>query len=163
MDMSKMTRSPDGLSPKSLQTPDLEALLDRHGPDLTLWPDPSMADRARKAALSDRRFRAKLDAAKKLAEHIAVLSEELDDHDLLGASAGKVELALMAHAERRAPVRRAFSRTTLMRLAATVLIACAVGAGVGQFADGALIGGPDVSEDVLFGLMDVPFANLAAI
>ncbi len=160
--MSKMTRSSDGLSPKSAQTPDLEALLDRYGPDLTLWPDPTDADRARKAALSDRRFRAKLDAAKKLAEHIAVLSEELDDHGLLGASAGKIELALMAHAERRAPVRRAFSRTTLMQLAATVLIACAVGVGVGQYADDGLGAGSEVSEDVLFGLMDVPFVNLTS-
>lgn len=161
--MIKMTKSPDRSVSENATPADLEELLDTHGPDLTLWPDASDVDRARKAALNDRQFRSKLDAATKLAQHLAVISEELDDHPMLDAAAGKIELSLMAHAERRGPVRQVFSSTTLVRLAATILIACAVGAGVGHYAEGSLTGGTEMSDDVLYGLMDVPFESLAAI
>jgi hypothetical protein len=66
----------------SSRHPDLVAAVDRFGSDLGLWPDASLARRARAAALADREFRAYLDGAAALGRALAgaraALEEEID-------------------------------------------------------------------------------------
>lgn len=104
---------------------DILEALDRHGADLSAWPDPALAGEARRRALSDRGFRARLDEAAALEAGLAALRGELDA-ELSGSGVGaRVEAAVLAALPRR---RESGAGRRWALVAAAVLVAAALGA-----------------------------------
>ncbi|MCP4315999.1 MAG: hypothetical protein GY789_08275, partial [Hyphomicrobiales bacterium] len=110
----------------------LDSLLDLYGADLNSWPDQEAAQEARKAALSDPQFRGLLDAAKRIDDSFTALSSAIDRSPALDTRLADMQNKLLAQIEPQAQRRRAFSSRTLMRFAASVVVACGLGIGVGQ-------------------------------
>lgn len=101
---------------------ELAEALDRYGADLASWPDPSLANEARRRALADRDFRARIDAAASLAMGLAAVRDQIDAEIAAAGAAGRVQAAVLA----ALPPRRHTRRWALV--AAAVLVAAALGA-----------------------------------
>ncbi|MEM6462807.1 MAG: hypothetical protein AAF724_12915 [Pseudomonadota bacterium] len=137
----------------------LEAMLDLHGADLNRWPDADAAQEARKAALSDSAFRAQLDAARKIDKRFEALSKAIDRSPIVDAGIANMENVLLAHVEAHAERRRAFSRGTLVRLAASLVVACGLGFGLGQFVPDSDFNQPDAFDQLLMSVSQDPSRN----
>ncbi len=102
--------------------PELTEAIDRYGADLGAWPDPSLANKARHAALSDRAFRARLDAASALDAGLSELRDIMDAEIAASGAAARVQAGVFAALpQRRSPRRWAM-------VAAAVVVAAALGA-----------------------------------
>jgi len=99
----------------------LEAL-DRYGADLSVWSDKALANEVRRAALSDRDFRARLDSAAALGAAFASLRNGMDVEIAASGAAGRVQAAVLGALPRRRNGRR------WGLVAASVVIAAALGA-----------------------------------
>ena len=97
--------------------------LDRHGADLAAWPDAGLAGAARRMALADRAFRARLDNAVVLDRALAALRDQLDVEVARSGAVDRVKSAAMAGVPER---RGRFRRWRLV--AAAVVMAAALGA-----------------------------------
>ena len=84
---------------------ELADAVDRYGADLAAWPDPALAAEARRAALADRAFRARLDREADLEAGLAQLRDALDAGDcrLRRRGAGRGSGACGAAAPRPMP------------------------------------------------------------
>ncbi|MCP5001969.1 MAG: hypothetical protein GY933_25370 [Hyphomicrobiales bacterium] len=129
----------------------LDSLLDLYGADLNSWPDQEAAQEARKAALSDPQFRGLLDAAKRIDDSFTALSSAIDRSPALDTRLVDMQNKLLAQIEPQAQRRRAFSSRTLMRFAASVVVACGLGIGVGQIVPDQTLNQPDAFDQLLLG------------
>jgi hypothetical protein len=102
--------------------PELIEAIDRHGSDLAAWPDQVLANEARRAALADRDFRARLDGAAALAAGLASLGAAMDADIAASGAASRVEAGVLAALPRRRNGRR------WALVAAAVVAAAALGA-----------------------------------
>ena len=100
---------------------EIEDALDRYGSDLAAWPDATLAADARRWAMADRRFRARLDGARALDAGLLALRDEIDGE--LAATSDRVAAAVLA----AVPRQRVSGRRWAM-VAAAVLVAAALGA-----------------------------------
>jgi len=101
----------------------MEEALERFGADLSAWPDPELAGAARRLALSDRAFRARLEDAAALEAGLMSLRDELDADLAASGAIARVEAAALA----ALPHPRGNGRRWAM-VAAAVLVAAALGA-----------------------------------
>ncbi len=129
----------------------LTELLDLHGANLDEWPDPDAAQQARMAALSDPAFRQQLEDARRLDRSFAALAGSVDSNPSVEARLAGMQAAVLAQVEPQAQRRRAFSSRSLMRLAASLILACGLGIGVGQIVPEQASGQPDVLDQLLLG------------
>jgi len=102
---------------------DMQDALDRFGADLSSWPDAARAGEARRLALADRGFRARLDGAAALAAGLAGLRDEIDADLARSGAAARVEAAVLAAVPRQAGAGRRWAM-----VAAAVVVAGALGA-----------------------------------
>lgn len=100
---------------------ELAEALDRYGADLSAWPDQSLANDGRHAALSDRSFRVRLDSAITLEAGLAALGEVMGAEIVASGAAARVEAGVLATLPRRSSRRWAM-------VAAAVIAAAALGA-----------------------------------
>jgi len=96
--------------------------IDRHGADLAAWPDVPLANAARRAALADRTFRARLDAAASFEAALALLRDDVDAGIAASGATTRVRAAVLAALPRRN------SRHRWALVAAAVVVAAALGA-----------------------------------
>ena len=99
--------------------------IDRHGPDLARWSDQVLANDVRHAALADRAFRARLDAASWLDAGLASVRDAMDAEIAASGAVLRVRSAVLAAVPRRINARR-------WRLVAAAVV---VAAGLGALAD----------------------------
>jgi hypothetical protein len=132
----------------------LEHLLDLHGADLACWPDPAAAQEARTTALRDPSFRRKLDAAKRIDATFDRLSNAIGNDEATGSRFATVEATVLQQIEAQAERRRMFSAPVLARLAASALIACAVGVGVEDWLPNQTVGKTEAYDQLLLGSAD---------
>lgn len=132
----------------------LSSLLDLFGADLNDWPDSEAAQQARAAALSDPEFRLKLEAAKRIDRSFSALSTALERAPDMEKRLADIQSAVLETIEPQAQRKRAFSRRSLMRLAASVVIACGLGVGAGQIIPDQPTGQPDALDQLLLGSYD---------
>lgn len=111
----------------------LESLLDKHGSDLTRWPDQEAARKARLTAMEDHHFRRTFDAARRLDRSFDGLVEHVDATVTQRRSPAMQEVILRQVASEAAG-RRPLSILSLQRLAASVVLACAIGMALGEWA-----------------------------
>ncbi len=111
----------------------LDELLDLHGTDFDNWPDASATQQARLAALQDPDFRRRFEAAKRLDSAFRDISTEIEGR-LPGTRMSALEDTILRHIEPQAEQRRILSLPVLRRLAASAVVACALGAGLGEWA-----------------------------
>ena len=102
----------------------LEAI-DRYGSDLATWPDQSLANDARRTALADRAFRARLDAAASFDAGLGSVRDAMDAEIAASGAALRVREAVLGAVPRRSYARRW----------ALVAAAVVVAAGLGALAD----------------------------
>ena len=102
--------------------PELTEAIDRYGSDLAAWPDQALANAARRAALADRAFRARLDAAASLDAGLASLRETMDAGIAASGAVARVHAGVVA----ALPPRRNARRWAMV--AAAVVVAAALGA-----------------------------------
>jgi len=100
----------------------LAEALDRYGSDLAAWPDRALAGEGRRAALADREFRVRLDAASSLEAGLASIRDAMDAEIAASGTVGRVEQAVLAAIPRRYNARR------WAMVAAAVVVAAALGA-----------------------------------
>lgn len=129
----------------------LADMLDLHGADLDQWPDQEAAQQARLAAMSDPAFRQQLDAAKRLDRSFAAFSDTIDRSAAVEARLSRLQANVLTQVEPQAQRRRAFSSRSLMRLAASLILACGLGIGVGQIVPDESASQPDVLDQLLLG------------
>ena len=70
--------------------------LDRFGTDFSTWPDPALAGEARRLALADRAFRARLDTAVAIDSGLQRLRDVLDAEIAASGAASRVEGRVLA-------------------------------------------------------------------
>jgi hypothetical protein len=99
--------------------------IDRYGSDLASWPDPALANGVRHAALADRAFRARLDAAASLDAGLASVRDTMDAEIAASGAALRVRAGVPGAVPRRIDARR-------WRLVAAAVV---VAAGLGALAD----------------------------
>ncbi|MEX3008638.1 hypothetical protein [Hoeflea sp. TYP-13] len=131
-----------------------ESLLDLYGADLNSWPDQTAAQKAREAAMRDPEFRSRLDAAKRIDASFGALANALDKSPSIEAGLAAMQSSMLTQIEAQAQRRRAFSSRTLMRLAASVVIACGLGIGVGQIVPDQTLVQADAHDQLLLGTSD---------
>lgn len=129
----------------------LSDMLDLHGADFDQWPDRDAAQRARLAALSDPAFREQLEKAKRLDRSLAALSDAIDESPAVEARLSGMQANVLAQIEPQAQRRRALSGRSLMRLAASLILACGLGIGVGQIMPDESASQPDALDQLLLG------------
>lgn len=96
--------------------------LDRYGADLAAWPDADLAGTARRAALADRSFRARLERQSDLEAGLARLRDATDTGIAASGAAARVQRAVLAAVPRRPDARR------WVLIAASLVVAAALGA-----------------------------------
>jgi hypothetical protein len=96
--------------------------IDRYGADLAAWSDQSLAGEARRAALSDRTSRARLDSAVALDAGLVALRCAIDAEIVQSRAADRVQAVVLAALPRRRNARR------WALVAAAVVVAAAFGA-----------------------------------
>ena len=101
---------------------ELRDAIDRYGSDLAAWPDQALANDGRHAALADRAFRARLDAAASLDAGLASIRDTMDAEIAASGATARVEAAVLAALPRRSNARR------WGLVAAAVVVAAALGA-----------------------------------
>lgn len=101
---------------------ELNAAIDRYGANFAAWPDQALANDARRAALADRAFRARLDAAAALDASLVSLGAAMDAEIAASGAAARVEAKVFAALPRRTNGRR------WALVAAAVIAAAALGA-----------------------------------
>ena len=129
----------------------LSDMLDLHGADLERWPDRDAAQRAREAALSDPAFRRQLESAKRLDRSMVALSDAIDTSAGMETRLAHMQAGILARVEPQAQRRRAFTTRSLMRLAASLILACGLGIGVGQIIPDPPASQPDALDQMLLG------------
>ena len=133
----------------------LESLLDLYGADLTEWPDRDAAQDAREAALRSIRCSASsLTRPGGSTSHSRALSSAIERSPERERRLAGMQAALLETIEPQAQRRRAFSSRTLMRLAASVVVACGLGIGVGQIVPDQELNQPDALDQLLLGSVD---------
>ncbi len=136
----------------------LDDLLDLFGADFDRWPDRTAAQQARLAALQDPDFRHRFEAAKRLDSAFRSLSTEIESR-VPETRLAALEETILRQVEPQAERRRLLSVPVLRRLAASALVACALGAGLGEWApllpeaaaeayDELLLGTADAASDI---------------
>ncbi len=104
--------------------------LDRYGADLAAWPDHADAATARRLALADRQFRARLDSTAAIEQGLDALRGAMDEEIAATGAADRVRAAVLA----AIPRRRLHGRRW-----AAVAAAVVVGAALGALADVAIL------------------------
>ena len=97
--------------------------LDRFGTDLSAWPDPALATAARRLALADRSFRARLDTAVAIDAGLGRVRDALDAEIAETGAEARVRAAVRA-----AVVPRAAGGRRWAMVAAAVVVAAVLGA-----------------------------------
>ncbi|WP_136659035.1 hypothetical protein [Nitratireductor sp. XY-223] len=138
----------------------IENLIDLHGANLNAWPDQELAQEARRAALSDPQFRRKLDTARRMDQSLAALSTALENNASAGTRTARMQDAILERIDAQAQRRRAFSRRTLSRLAAGIVLACGLGVGVGQIVPDPGLSQSDAFDELLLGSGEGPAGTL---
>lgn len=100
---------------------DLREALDRLGTDLSAWPDPGLAGAARRMALSDRAFRARLDTAMAIDAGLARVRDALDAEIAATGAVARVEAGALAAASPRVANGRRWAMVGAAAIAAAVL------------------------------------------
>lgn len=95
--------------------------LDRLGADLSAWPDPASAGAARRMALSDRAFRARLDTAMAIDAGLARVRDALDAEIAATGAVARVEAEALAAASPRVASGRRWALVGAAAIAAAVL------------------------------------------
>lgn len=129
----------------------LTDMLDLHGADFDQWPDRDAAQQARQAALSDPAFRQQLEAAKRLDRSFTALSKAIDTNPVVETRLADMQTTILTQIEPQAQRRRAFSSRSLMRLAASLILACGLGIGVGQIIPDQSASPSDALDQMLLG------------
>jgi len=101
---------------------DVAEALDRYGADLGAWPDADLAGTARRAALAERSFRARLERQTDLEAGLARLRDATDAGIAASGAAARVQRAVLAAVPRRPDARR------WALIAASLVLAAALGA-----------------------------------
>jgi hypothetical protein len=100
---------------------DLKEALDRLGTDFSSWPDPALAGAARRLALADRTFRARLDTALAIDAGLARVRDDIDAEIAATGAVARVEAATLAAALPRIANGRRWGMVAAAAVAAAVL------------------------------------------
>ena len=111
----------------------MEDLLDLYGADFERRPEATASQQVRLAAIQDPAFRSRLESAKWLDSAFRSLSAEFDSR-IPEMQMTALEATILEQVEQQAERRRLFSTPVLRQLAASALVACNLGAGLGEWA-----------------------------
>jgi hypothetical protein len=127
------------------------AAIDRHGADLSRWPDRGLANRVREAVLADRDLRAHLDGTDTFRRSLVLVREALDQDIRASGAVERVSAAVLASLPARP------RRSSWVALAAAIVLA----AGIGGAVDGGVVAGASqqgvnvvVLDPLVFGTLE---------